>query len=88
MVGKSCLVLNATKIKISSFYNYSICFSGDSYPIKQLSLHELLPSTPYYLTYEGSTTTPACHETVTWVLVNKPAYISKEQVRILLFHSE
>jgi len=34
------------------------------------------------MTYEGSTTMPACHETVTWVVLNKPIYITKQQ----LFH--
>ncbi|PSN30599.1 Carbonic anhydrase-related protein 10 [Blattella germanica] len=32
------------------------------------------------MTYDGSTTMPACHETVTWIILNKPIYITKQQV--------
>lgn len=28
----------------------------------------------------GSTTSPACHETVSWIVLNKPIYITKQQV--------
>ena len=47
-----------------------------------LPVRTLLPDTNYYLTYEGSLTQPACHETVTWVLFNKPIYVSRVQVRL------
>lgn len=53
---------------------------GVQYSVHHLSVHDLLPATSYYMTYEGSTTMPACHETVTWVLLNKPIYITKQQV--------
>ena len=29
-----------------------------------------------YLTYDGSLTQPACHETVQWIILNKPIYIT------------
>ncbi|KAA0186634.1 carbonic anhydrase alpha, 3-like [Hyalella azteca] len=58
----------------------NIKFVGDSFTIPQVSLHELLPHTPYYVTYDGSTTMPACHETVTWLVLNKPVYITKPQL--------
>ncbi|XP_066982732.1 carbonic anhydrase-related protein 10-like [Macrobrachium rosenbergii] len=57
-----------------------IKYFGSSHPIHRLSIHELLPDTSYYMTYEGSTTMPACHETVTWVITNKPIYITKKQL--------
>lgn len=41
----------------------------------------LLPDTEYYMTYDGSTTMPACYETVTWIILNKPIYITKQQVK-------
>lgn len=49
-------------------------------PVNKLSVRGLLPDTDYYMTYDGSTTAPACYETVTWIIVNKPIYITKQQV--------
>ncbi|XP_015363351.1 PREDICTED: carbonic anhydrase-related protein 10-like [Diuraphis noxia] len=49
-------------------------------PVKRLSVADLLPATHYYMTYDGSTTVPACHETVTWLILNKPIYITKQQL--------
>lgn len=54
---------------------------GEEAEIQRLSVKGLLPETEYYMTYDGSTTMPACHETVTWVILNKPIYITKQQVR-------
>ncbi|XP_076468982.1 carbonic anhydrase-related protein 10-like [Babylonia areolata] len=51
--------------------------------VKDLGVKSLLPDTNYYLTYEGSLTQPACHETVTWVLFNKPIYVSRIQLDTL-----
>ena len=50
--------------------------------MKRISIKNLLPDTEYYMTYDGSTTMPACHETVTWVILNKPIYITKQQVSL------
>ncbi|XP_076041773.1 carbonic anhydrase-related protein 10-like [Oratosquilla oratoria] len=58
-------------------------FECESYNVRRLSVHGLLPETPYFMTYEGSTTMPACHETVTWVVLNKPIYITKQQLHTL-----
>ncbi|KAK7069595.1 Carbonic anhydrase-related protein 10, partial [Halocaridina rubra] len=49
----------------------------------ELTISELLPSTEQYLTYDGSLTVPGCYETVTWILPNKPIYISFNQMRDL-----
>jgi carbonic anhydrase len=57
-----------------------IRFGGDEAPVRKLSVRGLLPETESYMTYEGSTTAPACHETVTWIVLNKPIYITKQQV--------
>ncbi len=48
--------------------------------VSNLNVQRLLPETTDYVTYEGSQTTPGCHETVTWILMNKPLYITSYQV--------
>lgn len=62
-----------------------IRFGGDEAPVRRLSVRGLLPETDNFMTYEGSTTAPACHETVTWIVLNKPIYITKQQVSFLFF---
>lgn len=49
----------------------------------QLSINGLVPLTNDYITYEGSLTQPGCQETVTWVVLNKPLYVGKEQMDAL-----
>jgi hypothetical protein len=61
-------------------YIVAIYLVGQEVEVKRLSIRGLLPDTEYYMTYDGSTTMPACHETVTWVILNKPIYITKQQV--------
>ncbi len=55
--------------------------SGQQVRIRHLSIHGLLPPTTEYMTYEGSLTQPGCYETVTWIVMNKPIYITNEQVK-------
>ena len=57
-------------------------YRGDSARVHQLSLANLLPNTADYVTYEGSTTYPGCWETVTWLLVNKPLYVSRQEMEM------
>ncbi|OQR78173.1 carbonic anhydrase-related protein 10-like [Tropilaelaps mercedesae] len=57
-----------------------IIYKGDSVPLKALSIHELLPLTSALITYEGSLTAPGCEETATWILLNKPLYVSPQQL--------
>lgn len=64
-----------------------IRYGGDEAPVRRLSVRGLLPDTEHYMTYEGSTTAPACHETVTWIVQNKPIYITKQQVIFLYIFS-
>ncbi|KAF2365060.1 Alpha carbonic anhydrase [Trinorchestia longiramus] len=52
---------------------------GNTGWVRGVALKTLFTS-PHYLTYEGSLTEPPCEETVTWVLLNRPAYISSQQV--------
>ncbi|KAK7476937.1 hypothetical protein BaRGS_00031796, partial [Batillaria attramentaria] len=60
-------------------------YKGDKTHIRRLRIKRLLPSTSQYVTYEGSTTVPGCHETVTWIIYNRPIYISKAQLAGLRF---
>lgn len=56
---------------------------GQSHPVDNLNLAELMPDTDHYMTYEGSTTYPGCWETVTWIVMNKPIYISRQEMYTL-----
>ncbi|XP_013134854.1 PREDICTED: carbonic anhydrase-related protein 10-like [Papilio polytes] len=58
----------------------NIKYGGAEMPVNRLSVRGLLPDTDYYMTYDGSTTAPACFETVTWIIINKPIYITKQQL--------
>merc|ERR1719394_887512 len=55
-------------------------YRGESARLHQLSLASVLPNTGDYITYEGSTTFPGCWETATWVVMNKPVYLSKQEL--------
>lgn len=59
-----------------------IYISGDTAPVRYLSLKSLLPDTTGYMTYEGSTTHPGCWETAVWLILNKPIYITAREVNI------
>lgn len=56
--------------------------TGDTAVVRNLSLKSLLPDTNGYMTYEGSTTHPGCWETAVWLILNKPIYITAQEVRI------
>ena len=62
-------------------------YRDQNFPIPRVNLAGLLPSTDAYLTYEGSTTFPGCWESVTWVVMNKPIYVTRtelEDMRLLM----
>lgn len=42
-----------------------------------------MPDTEHYMTYEGSTTYPGCWETVTWIVMNKPIYVTRQEMYAL-----
>lgn len=63
----------------------SLIFSiGSSTPIRHISLRSLIPNTDAYMTYEGSTTHPGCWESAVWIILNKPIYITKQEVSFIL----
>lgn len=58
----------------------SVKHRGLFVPLRNFSVASLLSEAENFVTYEGSLTTPACHESVHWILLNKPLYIKKTQV--------
>jgi hypothetical protein len=71
-------------LKYSYNLHYFIYFYSDEQRwISGIPLQVLLPQTSQYITYEGSLTQPQCQETVTWVIFNKPIYITERQVSYL-----
>ncbi|XP_032817236.1 carbonic anhydrase-related protein 10-like isoform X2 [Petromyzon marinus] len=65
-----------------------IAYKNDAYLLQGLSVEELYPDTSSYITYEGSMTTPPCYETVTWIVMNKPVYITHLQMHSLRLLSQ
>jgi len=59
-----------------------LVFREEMASIPNFSLFQILPDTEDYITYEGSTTYPGCWESVTWIVYNKPIYISKPQLEL------
>nr|KAG5704555.1 hypothetical protein BaRGS_031819 [Batillaria attramentaria] len=64
-------------------YAKQVPWQGQTRTVERLPVRSLLPDTNYYMTYDGSLTQPACQETVTWVLFNKPVYVSRSQLDTL-----
>lgn len=56
----------------------SIPYRDDRIQLADFEPWRLLPFTRDIITYDGSMTSPACHETVTWVIVNQPIHITKD----------
>lgn len=69
--------LNVIKNVVTLFILF---FAGSSIPIRHISLRALFPNTDAYMTYEGSTTHPGCWESTVWIILNKPIYITKQEV--------
>ena len=39
------------------------------------------------MTYDGSTTHPGCWETTSWIIYNKPIYITRQEVQKIMHRS-
>lgn len=61
----------------SLLYFYSL---DGQVPVKKLYVRSLIPKSPNFMTYEGSLTYPGCYETVTWIIMNRPIFVSNDQV--------
>ena len=57
--------------------------SGEEEKVSGLSIVDLLPRTDQFVTYSGSLTSPPCQESVTWVVPNKPVYMTLQQLNHL-----
>ncbi|KAG2460910.1 CAH10 protein, partial [Polypterus senegalus] len=65
-----------------------ITYKNDAYLLQGLNIEELYPETSSFITYDGSMTTPPCFETSTWILMNKPVYITRMQMHSLRLLSQ
>uniref|UniRef100_F1LBD3 Carbonic anhydrase-like protein 2 n=1 Tax=Ascaris suum TaxID=6253 RepID=F1LBD3_ASCSU len=58
----------------------SIRFKRKRVELLDLKPWKMLPHKADYVTYEGSMTSPGCHETVTWIIINHPIFITREDL--------
>ncbi|KAF9823693.1 hypothetical protein SFRURICE_013174 [Spodoptera frugiperda] len=59
---------------------YIVNSSQNNTEPRRIDITRLLSSEPQsYYTYHGSLTTPLCQEVVTWIVMDKPIYISPDQ---------
>lgn len=72
-----CVSLTLTLCVCFFFY---LCVD-DAFLLMGLNIADLYPDTTRYITYEGSITIPPCYETSTWILINKPVYVTQMQVQ-------
>ncbi|ULU03187.1 hypothetical protein L5515_005482 [Caenorhabditis briggsae] len=64
-----------TKLTIATA---SISYKDQRVQMADFEPWRLLPFTRDIITYEGSLTSPGCHETVTWIILNQPIFITRE----------
>ena len=57
-------------------------FVGDKQKVQNVTISQILPETTDYMTYDGSQTEPGCSETVSWIIMNRPIYITHKQVSL------
>ncbi|KAI9514988.1 Carbonic anhydrase- protein 10 [Dissostichus eleginoides] len=65
-----------------------INYKHDAFLLMGLNIGDLYPDTTRYITYEGSITIPPCYETSTWILINKPVYVTQMQMHSLRLLSQ
>ncbi|KAF5890851.1 carbonic anhydrase-related protein 10, partial [Clarias magur] len=65
-----------------------ITYKNDAYLLSGLNIEEVYPETSSFITYEGSMTIPPCFETATWILMNKPIYVTKMQMHSMRLLSQ
>uniref|UniRef100_A0A673KM56 Carbonic anhydrase-related protein 10 n=1 Tax=Sinocyclocheilus rhinocerous TaxID=307959 RepID=A0A673KM56_9TELE len=65
-----------------------ITYKNDAYLLSGLNIEEVYPETASFITYEGSMTIPPCYETATWILMNKPIYVTRMQMHSMRLLSQ
>ncbi|MED6248275.1 Carbonic anhydrase- protein 10 [Ataeniobius toweri] len=65
-----------------------ITYKNDAYLLTGLNIEEIYPETNSFITYDGSMTIPPCFETATWILMNKPVYLTRMQMHSLRLLSQ
>ncbi|XP_058245784.1 carbonic anhydrase 15 isoform X2 [Hemibagrus wyckioides] len=64
----------------------SVPYPGDSVSVTPPALLDLLPDNYKFYQYHGGLTTPPCFQTVTWIVFEKPIFISREQYLPFVTH--
>ncbi|XP_053480298.1 carbonic anhydrase 4-like isoform X1 [Ictalurus furcatus] len=57
----------------------NVPYPGDSVSVSPPALSHLLPEDDTFYQYHGGQTTPPCRQTVTWIVFEKPIFISRKQ---------
>ncbi|KAM9475211.1 carbonic anhydrase 15 isoform 2-T3 [Clarias gariepinus] len=58
----------------------NVPYPGDSMKVTPPALSNLLPDNYTFYQYQGGQTTPPCRQTVTWIVFEKPIFISRQQL--------
>ncbi|VDN03541.1 unnamed protein product [Thelazia callipaeda] len=66
-------------LKITNFIE-KVPFKKKRVTMNDLKVWKLFPNLTDYITYEGSMTSPGCYETVTWIILNHPIYITRKDL--------
>ncbi|XP_051912441.1 carbonic anhydrase-related protein 10 isoform X3 [Hippocampus zosterae] len=65
-----------------------VTYKNDAYLLTGLNIEDIYPETSSFITYDGSMTIPPCFETATWILMNKPVYVTRMQMHSLRLLSQ
>jgi hypothetical protein len=80
----TCLLIHddETVLVCCNVYRFYHCclFLGDRTHLSDINIFNLIPDSRHYMTYDGSLSQPGCQETVTWIIINRPIIIDRQQV--------
>ncbi|XP_072345289.1 carbonic anhydrase-related protein 10-like isoform X2 [Scyliorhinus torazame] len=65
-----------------------ISYKNDAYFLWGLQLDHIFPGSFGFITYSGSMTTPPCHETVTWIILDRHITVNSVQMHSLRLLSQ